>query len=249
MEKIIQDTLRHLGVSAIEIKFFITCFNMGPASVNEIARASKIKRSSAYLIAEDLISKQLLKEDFRQYNKKIFAVEPSVLLRMLSAKQRTIGRQEIELKENLAELQSIYGASKVRPRVKVFDGTGGLSSIKEDILSAKSKILLWTNQQTESNFFSKNHHDKFIEIRKKRGIGIKVLAVDNKEGRTLKALDGNNLRETKILSNKIQFTSETYIYDNKIAILDFKKDIIGIIIESEPISASQKAIFNLTWAS
>ncbi len=247
MEKIIENTLKQLDLSPNEIKFFMTCFKTGTSTVNEIAKLAKIKRSSAYIIAESLLEKKFLQEDFSQYKKRVTASESSSLLRMLSAKQRTIGRQEIELKEHLAEVQVLYGASEIRPRIKVYDGVNGLVQIKEDILSSKTEIFLWTNQEAESSFFSKNHHDKFIEIRKKRGIKIKVLAVRNNEGEKLQAKDEEDLRETRLLPANMEFTSETYIYDNKIAILDFKKDIFGAIIESEQFSLAQKTIFNINW--
>ncbi len=248
MDKLIQDSLSQFGLSAKESKFFLICFKIGPATINEIARKARIRRSTAYLIAETLLQKQLIEEDLHHYKKKIVTVEPKTLLRMLSAKQRAIGRQELELKEKLADLQAVYNASDVRPKVRVFEGINGLSAVEKDILSAKKEILLWTNQETENNFFSKQFHNQFIEIRKRKGIFIRVLAVNNKKGRLLQSTDKGSLRETRLLPKNRSFSPETYIYDDKIAMLDYKKDIIGVIIQSEPLSSAQKAVFELSWS-
>ena len=42
-------------------------------------------------------------------------------------------------------------------------------------------------------------------------------------------------------------SSKTNIYKNKIAIANYEKDIFGMIIESEEIARSQKAVFELAW--
>jgi sugar-specific transcriptional regulator TrmB len=249
MDKLLEDTLKLLGLNDKEIKFFKTCFKLGNPTINEVIKASRLERSTGYLIAQNLIDKALIEEDFREYKKRLIAAEPKKLLRMLSAKYRVFGRQEIELKEKLPELQALYKTSNIRPNVRVFDGVNGLLAIWDDILTSSGKLFLWTNQESEKKFFTPFQHQKFIGERVQKGIYIDVLAVNNQDGKELKKKDQNMLRRTKLLPQGITFTAETYIYGNKVAILDYKKDIIGIIIESEPISNAQKTIFELTWNS
>lgn len=249
MDKQLTNALSLLGLTQKEIKFFISSFKLGPTSINDVARDAHLERSTAYLIAQDLLQKGLIEEDYKQYGKKIFAAEPNKLLRIIASKQRSLRRQELELEESLPELQSIYQASEIRPKVRVFQGNSGLLSVWEDILNSKSEILLWTNQETETLFFNEDQHQKFIRARVSKGIPIRVLAVNNERGEKLLLKDEKDLRQTKILPKNIEFSAETYIYDNKIAILDYKKDIIGIILESEPIAAAQKAIFEMNWSN
>jgi HTH-type transcriptional regulator, sugar sensing transcriptional regulator len=249
MDKLLEDTLKLLNLNNKEIKFFKTCFKLGNPTINEVIKVAKLERSTGYLIAQSLIEKDLIEEDYREYKKRLIAAEPKKLLRILSTKGRTLGRQEIELKEKLPELQAVYKVSDIRPNVRVFDGLNGLLEIWQDILTSKTKILLWSNQETEKQFFTTSQHQKFIEERIKKNIQIEVLAVNNEKGSQLKKNDGKAFRQTKLLQKGITFSAETYIYDNKVAILDYKKDIIGIIIESEPIYTSQKAIFQITWST
>lgn len=247
MEKLLQSSLQLLGLMPKEIKFFITCFTIGPASVNDIKKVARLERSTAYLIAEELLKRGLIEEDFKNYKKLLRTIEPKELLRMVSARQRVLGRNQLELQEHLGELNSLHQASEIRPKVRVFQGVKGLFSIQEDILQSKTNILLWTNQETEHQFFTDVYHKKFIETRFKRNIPILVLAVHNAAGEKLQKDDKKILRQTKILPKKTIFSPETYIYDNKIAILDYKKDIIGVVIESEPMATAQRAIFEMTW--
>lgn len=247
MDSTIHKTLFSLGLDLKEIKFFETSFKMGPSTINEVAKNSRLQRSTAYLIADELIKKGFLLEDLKGYKKKIIAQSPLKLLRMLSAKQRLLRRQELEMEEVLPALEAQYQASEIRPKVKVFEGRGGLLQIWDDVLSTKGEILCWTNQETE-NLKLGLLNERFINQRIKRGINIRVFAVNNPGGLKLMEKDPQSLRKTIILPEETFFATETYIYDNKIAILDYTKDIIGTIIESLPISASQRAVFELTWS-
>lgn len=247
MDKVIQDTLKLLGLSLKEIKFFEASFKLGPSSINEVAKQAMVKRATAYLIVDDLKQKGFLEEDFKDYGKKIFVIDPQKLLRIVANKQRILRRQELELEEKLPELQSIYSTSQIKPKVKVYEGNTGLLRVWKDILSTKGELLIWTNQETDKLIFGPEKHISFIDERIRKGISARVLVVDNTEGRVLQKLDKKSLRQTKILPKNTNFSAEMYIYDNKIAILDYKKDIIGIIIESEPIANSHRSIFEMNW--
>ncbi len=248
MDKVIAQSLQLLGLDSKEVKFFLTSFKTGPAPINQIAKLSRLERSTAYLIAEQLINKGLLEASLSSYRKKVSAVEPRKLLKLVAARQRQIRRQELELEESLPELQSLYQASEFRPKVRVFEGRQGLIQVWQDILSAKSEILLWTNQERETMVFTPQDHQLFIKERVSKRLPIRVLAVNNAHGQQLQEQsESRALRQTKLLSEQIQFSAETYIYDNKVAIIDYNKDIIGVIMESHPISDSQRAIFEMTW--
>jgi hypothetical protein len=189
----------------------------------------------------------ILSQDFKEYKKTLTAIDPKRLITLLRSRERSLRRQEESLEEHLPELQALYQASEIRPKVRVFQGNKGLLSVWHDILSSKTDVLLWTNQATESAFFSPNLHTKFIHDRIEKNIFMKVLTVTNTEGQLLLTSDAQSLRSTKLLPKETTFSAETYIYDNKVATLDYKKDIIGIIIESESIASSQKAVFEMMW--
>jgi HTH-type transcriptional regulator, sugar sensing transcriptional regulator len=247
MEKTITDSLVLLGLDRLSIRFFLSSFKLGPANIPEIAKLAHLKRSTAYLLAKQLLSKGFLLEDHKLYANKIYAIDPEKLLQLVANKQRQLRRQEIELENTLPEIRSLYQASEIRPKIHLFEGNTGLLQVWQDILSAKTEILLWTNQQTENLFFGPANHEKFIKERLAKKIPIRVLATANLESQDLKTTDTEYLRQTKILPDTAKFSCETYIYDHKIAILDYNKDIIGIIIESDPIAASYKSIFETTW--
>lgn len=249
MERYIRSALESLGCDDKEIRLYIASFTHGSLGLSELTKYARLQRSTAYVVVSSLIERGLMTEDHKAYAKTFSAVEPETLMRMVAAKQRHIGRQHLALQEHLHELQAIYQATSIRPRVKTYQGASGLVSVWRDILTAQSEILIWTNQATESNMFNTVQHEQFITERRKNGKFARVLAVHNPAGQALQAQDANNLRETRLLPDGINFSAETYIYDNKVATLDYNHDIIGIITESSQVATAQRAMFETAWAT
>lgn len=56
------------------------------------------------------------------------------------------------------------------------------------------------------------------------------------------------LLKATVLPNEVYFTSETYIYGNKVTVLDIGRNIFGVVTENEQIASSQRAVFELAWS-
>lgn len=249
MDKILKDSLFLLGLSNKELQFYEACFLLGPSTIPEIAAKAKLERSTAYLLATELLEKKFINEDFSQYKKRFTTISPRKIQVLLAAKQRFLQKQELLLNDVLPELDAIYQKQEQQPQIKFYKGTQGVRSVWRDVLSTKNEILLWTNQAHENKFFSQEFHDRFIEERINKQIPIRALAVNNLLGKKLLEKDEASLRHSKLLPIHTSFSAETYLYDNKIATLDYNGDIIAIIIESRAISSTQKAIFEMMWES
>jgi sugar-specific transcriptional regulator TrmB len=247
MEQVLRGALTTLGCDDKEARLFLACFTRGSSTLPDLIKTSRLQRSTAYLVMDSLLQKGLVREDHRVYGKTFTALEPEGLMRKLAAKQRQVGRQHLALEERLGELQAIYERSEVRPHVRTYQGVNGLLGVWRDILTAKSEILIWTNQATESKLFDTAQHNQFISERREAGHYARVLAVRNAAGRKLQLGDRASLRETRLLPQDIEFSAETYLYDHKVAVLDYNQDIIGIITESQQVAEAQRAMFETAW--
>lgn len=249
MENVLAQSLMQLGCNDKQIRFYWANLQLGAAPLADISKKARLQRSTTYLIASELVQLGLVNEDHKSYGKLFVAVEPDAVLSKLEAKRRQIDRQSAAFKEALPELRATHNATTTRPRVRTFEGKAGLVAIWRDLLEVKQEILLWTNQETERHFFPDDMHALFIKERTARGIPIRVLAVNNPDGRELQREDEGRLRQTRLLNAECDFTSETYIYGDKVAVLDVGKNIFGVITENAQIARSQRAMFELAWQS
>lgn len=248
MNRILVNCLRELGCNDKHIRFYMANLRLGSAPLSDIVKLARLQRSTGYIIAAEVLEMGLAEEDHKSYKKRFVAAEPDTLLRKLEAKHRRIGRAALSYKEALPELRAEHHATKTRPQVRTFEDKAGLIAVWRDILASNGEVLLWSNQSSEQLLFDNAMHQQFIAERTAKNIPIRVLAVNNTHGQHLAAADAGHLRHTKLLPQGVDFTGETYIYDNKVAVLDFGKKVFGVITENEQIAASQRAIFNMAWA-
>jgi len=62
-------------------------------------------------------------------------------------------------------------------------------------------------------------------------------------------LGPKQLREVKIIPATYKYHGMVFIWQNKIAMFSFKKDMEALVIESEELSKIQKAMFDVIWDS
>lgn len=247
MESMISSALAQLGCSQKEIKLFLASYALGPAKIGDLAKKARLQRSTAYLLCTQLVEKQLFSDDTAAYNKLIVAASPDTLIRLLEAKKRKVGRSSLSLSDNIEQLRNMHGSSDVIPRISTYHGVAGLRTALGYILASTSEVSLWTNQESERHIFASTEHASFVRTRIKNNIAIRVLTVDNDAGRQLLKSDAKSLRTTRLLPADITFSAETYIFENKVVILDFTADIIAIVIDNSSVHNAQAAQFELTW--
>lgn len=247
MEKL-KEILADLSLSELESKFYLASLNTGSASIGELAKKTGIDRSTAYFIAEELKNKGYLEEDYKKYKKQVFVKEPKYLLSVLKKQKEKFSLREKELNELLPELSASYAKSDFKPILRFYQGREGLVEIRDDMFFTNNKeILLYTNQKASELVFTQKDMKDFIKKRTKNNINIKVLAVDEPGSIKLAKNDMREKRETRLLPKNTYFTAETYIYDDKVAMLDFSKEIIGFIVKSSEFAQAQRAIFMTLW--
>lgn len=245
----LKEALQTLGATDNAVTFYLACYRGGKASVGDVARVCKMDRSSAYLACEQLCELGVLEQDAGGVRKMVWAKPPSAVLSRLRTEMRRLRRQHDSIEESLPELLASYTERAGKPVLQFFSGREGLRQITDDVLEhARGEILLFTNQRTEKNVFTDADHREFIAERLKRGISIRVLAADTSEARDLKRSDKTSLRETRLVQGE-PFTTETYIYADRVAMLSFDKEVVGFVVRSAEFATAQTWMFEQLWRS
>jgi len=127
--------LRKLGLSEKEVRVYLAGLELGPSSVQKIAKKAKITRPTTYEIIKTLEEKGLFTET-KQKKKRLFVAQsPERILGVMRIQKREIEEKEREFIRIIAALESKY--SKEKEGAKVFKGREGLKTL-EEILSFSS---------------------------------------------------------------------------------------------------------------
>jgi len=241
--------LQNLGLSEKEAKIYLASLELGPETVQNIAKKAGINRPTTYLQIESLKEKGLISE-FQRGKKTFYAPEsPNRLLSMLGTFEKELDFKRSEVGGVLPQLNEIFAGAGERPKVRFFEGLAGAKAMQEDFLTAADKkIEGFTNLDKLLEIFPKHEAD-YTKRRVVAGIETKVIYT-RKDGPVENANDPSKLRTAKyVLSDKLPITADISIFDDKVAIATYKAKPVGVIIEDKDIAATMKALFYLIWNS
>jgi sugar-specific transcriptional regulator TrmB len=247
----VKKVLQEIGLTEVQADFYLFVLKSGGATVSHAAKSLGINRTNSYAILDKLKAFDLVVEENKVSGKLIHAKSYEPILEALTAKELEVSSHKNTVLTLAPLFNSFASKSNYQgPRIRTYESKHDFGYLLDDILAnpdGTKEIYLFTNQATERGFFSLKSHRDFVNKRVENKVSIKVLAVNNEQGRELLLEDAKFLRETRLLPDSFDFSSEIYIYDGKITMIDVKEDIIGVVIESEDLYKIHAQLFEAFW--
>ncbi|MDD5738762.1 MAG: helix-turn-helix domain-containing protein [Candidatus Pacebacteria bacterium] len=238
--------LVEIGFTEKEAMVYLALLEMGPSTVSEIGRQAKINRTTGYDILEMLCSKGLVNALGEGTVKKYTAENPEKIVAFSKNKFQEAQDQLEASKKLLPELKSVFHKTE-KPKVKFYEGRGGLKEVYEDTLINGNSIILAYACAEPMYQSLPNFLPNYLKQRVVKKINARMIAPDTIGIKELVKTDKQNLRESRMVpKEKLDIAVEINIYDNKVMIASWEENL-GIIIESQKIADAQKKIFELAW--
>ena len=239
MENQLIVVLTNLGLTDKEAKVYLSCTEIGTGVVSDIAHKAGINRVTTYDILEKLKARGMVSYYTKKKIKYFSSIAPENLLEEFEKRTN-------DLRGALPKFKTLTGEIN-HPRIRYFEGLEGIKAIYADTLSSKSEILNYSNSYEIRKQWP-NYDQDYVEKRTEKQIYLRGISPKDKAGEMVQAQDKSYFREMRLIpSDQFDFTNEINIYDDKVAIISFKDELIGMIIESIEIANSQRAIFNMCW--
>lgn len=239
MENQLIVVLTNLGLTDKEAKVYLSCVEIGTGVVSDIAHKAGINRVTAYDILEKLKARGMVSYYTKKKIKYFSSIAPENLLEEFEKRTN-------DLRGSLPKFKTLTGEIN-HPRIRYFEGLEGIKAIYADTLTSKGEILNYSNSYEIRNQWPTYDQD-YVAKRTEKQIYLRGICPKDKAGETVQAHDQEYFREMRLIpSNQFDFTNEINVYDDKVAIISFKEELIGMIIESIEIANSQRAIFNMCW--
>lgn len=239
MEPELITTFTHLGLSDKEAKVYLALTETGTATVAKIGQQASINRVTTYDILEKLKQKGLVSYFTKKKIRYFTATNPEIVLEEFEKRTNN-------LRLSLPKLKRLTGETS-HPRVRYFEGLEGIKAIYADTLTSKTEILNFSNSSEIRKQWAK-YDDEYVTKRAKKNIHLRGICPKDKAGEVVHSEDEKYYRKMRLVpSHQFDFTNEINIYDDKVSIISFKEELIGMIIESHEIASSQRALFDMCW--
>jgi sugar-specific transcriptional regulator TrmB len=238
----IRETLNQIGLKDKKAEVYLACLETGGATAYLIAKKVGLKRPTTYDIINQLMKEGLVYKTMHGNVTHYSPADPGKLLQSIQDKEKKV-------RSIMDDLQNLYNSPKSKPFIRYFEDKEGIKEMYEDSLRSLKKgdeILGYVGEDVAR--YLPEYADDYVRRRVEKGIRFR--GIYKSDPRILPYMEKNveQLRQAKILEEKyFPVDNETNIYKNKIAIASYGTEMFGMIIESEEIARSQKAIFELAW--
>ena len=237
----LQNTLQDLGFTDKESAVYLSALELGQASLLEISRHCKVKRSTVYELVPSLEARGLLKRT--KYGKRFqyLAENPKTISGLLKEREK-------RFEEVLPQFMTLFNSQENRPKVFFYQGVEEIQEMYEDTLRAGVPLMNYTSIIDLYQYLNRDWVDRYIERRVKNHIPTRIIAIDSPEAREWAEAAPEELRQIRLVpKGEYDFSADVHVYADKVIITTFKSGLFGLRIEDGNIAQMQKMAFELMW--
>ena len=244
-----ESALKQAGLTASEIKVYLSLLKNGPQTKTPLVKSAKLSGSKVYEITDKLIEKGLVVLSQKRSAKLFHAVGPEKILNFLDNKKKSIEEAKSGIEQVIPLLNKFCKQNYAEPEIKIYFGWEGFASAYDEELNKAnpgSEVLIFgastgANEPRTERFFV-----KYGRIAKEKKLRIKVIF--NKTARNyVKRIESNlgNIYEKKFLFKKTP--AEITIFNGSILITLLKEEPTIIKIRDAQTVESFKEYFRQLW--
>ncbi len=229
-----------LGLSQTEARVYLSNLELGPTSVQDIAKKADISRTAAYDVIGALQQYGLV-STYKQGKKTFFTAEdPERAVAYFRANVRKLRTKLEDFERVMPELKMMTGGE--RPVVRFFEGREALHALFGDLASTKTdRFDEVSNYDDIYEFLDVEHINEVKHIIDQEKIHTRILhRGEPKQHR-------KEVEYCKLLPDLGNFHGDIWIYSNRVAFVSFRGKLIAVIIESEPFADTARVLFEAAW--
>lgn len=242
----LESVFAQLNLTKEHAEVYFANLEWGDTIITNIARKSKIPRTTVYLLMEDLLAIGLITQRLEQ-NKTIYsAADPHILEILLQKKALEVSSSLQHVNESMNNLKAIQNANPKKPKVEYLEGAEGIMQAYDRSLEAKELWVQCLTEEYTKIVPEKYMNEYFDKLFKKSNTKTKEILKLEDEAYVSEYGSEKNLQLRVPVKQKTE--TDFWVYDSKVTFVSFNPDKpYALIIEDEGIAQAMKHMFDLAW--
>jgi sugar-specific transcriptional regulator TrmB len=238
-------TLKQLGLTNSQAKTYIELIKAGSLTPPQLANRIKESRTAAYMSLAKLEEIGLATKVGDAKKATYSPANPSALEKFITDKRKEVTAAEDLYRNSLPRLLTYYYSNRGEPGVRFYQGKDGLTKIYEDHLRTGEDVYFIRTPADEEYFGEVLY--QYMQKRAKRDIKAHGLAPAFPG-----AVSWAKQHDKELNRQMSWFPSKAYnapveisIYGDKVSLISFGQEAIGMIIESPQIAQALRELFQM----
>jgi len=241
--------LEEIGLTRPQAEAYKALVEYGASAAPILAAHIGESRTNTYKILDRLCELGLAHKDTSGAKATYIPASPAALEHLLQKQTDEIHLRERKLKAELPTLLDYFFAHSEQPAIRFFQGKEGVQRIFSDMLATGKDIYL-LRSPADVEFYDEEFFATFRKKRSMLGIRTYALTVDVPTAVHNPDIDkANRFLRTWLPANAYTAQVEWDIYGNKVALISYGQEAIGVVIESPQIAESFRQMFRLAQGS
>ena len=242
--------LTHLGLTAKEAAVYLAAMELGPSVAQDISKKAKVNRATTYVMIDTLKGRGLV-SSFTKGKKKFFVAEsPDRLMSMIRLQRQEIESKEGEFAKILPQLMALYNVEGAKPQVRFLEGIEGIKTVQEEFARSNGEVVQIVPADDVLDFFGRVNdfpRSEVLKDVKKPHMPVRALLVAKDESVMEHYPEFVNTEVRIIPFEKYPIHGEINIQDDRVVMFSYKSALVSIIITSQVLADSLRAMFELAW--
>ncbi|HLC75495.1 MAG TPA: helix-turn-helix domain-containing protein [Candidatus Peribacterales bacterium] len=247
----IRQTLQSFGFDEPESMLYIALLELGSQPASVLAKQANLKRGHTYNILTRLMEKGIVQEHEKDGVKYFTGCAPASLISMLERRAEDLERTKAVLLDTLPLLQQLSHPLVLPPKVRLFQGVESMKEIYNDSLRHAEGVIHAFGDF--AHFFPKERSRelnewiwRYCERRAEKGIWYEGIVNKSADSDFAFKKRREHKRRLKMLVG-IDLPVEVNVYGNRVAIMSSSRDLVGLIIEDQPIADTLRNLHHAFW--
>jgi sugar-specific transcriptional regulator TrmB len=225
--------LEEIGLPKKEAEIYLAVLQLGKATIVDIGRKSKIKRTTVYEHLDDLLAKGLVYKTAEKKRIYYCAENPEKISKILDKRKK-------HFEKILPELKNVYAVARHKPQVRFYEGKEGMRAIYDEMTKTAQTIYGTFSAEKYFSIFGENDNEDFFQNIRESGGQIKDLVENSPAGkRHTKGKFYENVGTPKMLPADFNLSVDLMVAGDKVAMISLV-NLIGIVIENFEIAELQR---------
>jgi sugar-specific transcriptional regulator TrmB len=251
MKQIIAPVFYLLGLREEHARVYLALLEHPHIPASRIAHYAHISRTHSYALILDLIAHALVEEIETEHIRRYRACDPVLLISKIKEHEDRAHTEREKLLGAMPQLCALQPKSPWQPRIKFYQGAEGLKDLYNIMLTCTTKKIYGcgdfatvfpAKRDPSLNRWLWNYGKR----RAKKGIWYYGILNRSSASDLAHARRSSEKRVLKVLEG-ISLAAEFCIFDNSIAICSTSDEMVGVLIESEAIASSARALHQSVW--
>lgn len=245
--------LEDIGLTKVQAQTYRALVDGGTQSAPALAAAIGESRTNGYKVLDRLVELDLAVKESFGGKFRYSATSPAALEQFVKQQAETIRQKQRRLNAELPHLLDYYFAHSERPSIRYFEGKDGIVNVYKDQI-ATGKPLCYIHTAAAMPFVGFQELHQLRNTFPRFGIRRRALSADNGPGIILppheqypiaKSDEAMLLERTWVQPEDYTAPVEWSVYGDKLSVISYGEEAMGMIIESASIAQAFQQLFNM----